>query len=94
MFLSISGGCERQRILQLCGGQHPGGEREHRLPGDKQDQQPGALAPADGPLLTAPGLPAYQGSQHSSIMTDTLRPVATRNIKVLSNLVRPSEWLH
>ena len=71
----ISGGGERYRLLQLCGRQHPGGERQLRLPGDQQDQLPLPLALArDGdPLLTVTMLPAYQHSQHTIIMTQTLR---------------------
>ena len=46
------GGCERHGILQLCGRQHPGGEREQRLPPDQQDQLPHSLALAG----TAPPL--------------------------------------
>ena len=73
-----SGGAERHRLLQLCGRQHPGGERELRLPGDQQDQLPLALAlaGAGGPLLTVTMLPAYHHSQHTVIMTQTLRAEA------------------
>ena len=56
-----SGGAERHRLLQLCGRQHPGGERQLRLPGDQQDQLPLtlALAGAGGPLLTVTMLSPY-----------------------------------
>ena len=72
------GGCERHGILQLCGRQHPGGEREQRLPPDQQDQLPHSLALAGTapPLLPVTDLPAYQHSQHTTIMTHTLRAEA------------------